>query len=116
MLAREYSKPVCHHHQYILSALLSEYILSDKDVGAHYNYGCIVYPSVGNNYVTRNFAMKPEVADSQLKLIKVMEFEIIEADYSLTPVVNGDWENISVVKVKNKRETDNILPDGTIVW
>ena len=116
LLSREYSKSVSHHHQYALSALLSEYILSPKDVGANYNYDCIVYPSVGNGYVTRNLAINPDVADNIFKLIKVIEFEIIEVDYSRTPIFNGDWENISIVKVKNKRETENIQPDGTIIW
>ncbi|WP_259070331.1 RES domain-containing protein [Mucilaginibacter sp. X4EP1] len=114
LLSREYSKLVSNDKQYALSALLSEYILSPKDVGANYNYDCIVYPSVGNNYITRNLAVNPDVADSQLKLIKIIEFEITDADYSLTP--NGDWENISIAQVKNRRETENIMPDGTIIW
>jgi len=116
LLSREYSKPVTHDKQYAFSALLSEYILSSKDVGTNYNYDCIVYPSVGNDYITRNFAINPNVADNQFKLIKVIEFEITDADYSLTHIANDDWENISVVKVKSRRETENILPDGTIIW
>jgi hypothetical protein len=116
LLAREYSKPVSNQYEYMLSAILSEGIFNFNDLDTKFNYECIVYPSVGNNYITKNLAIKPNIADNEFELTKVIEFEITEADYSRSHIPNDDWENISIVKVKNKRETSNILPDGSIIW
>jgi hypothetical protein len=118
LLSREYAKPVSveNHYEYILSAIFSESIFDLEDDNPDFNYDCISYPSVGNNFITRNIAVKPNIADTEFKIIQVIEFEIVKAHYDRIPVNSFDRSCISVAEVKNYRETWNITDAGQIIW
>jgi len=118
LLAREYSKPVApeNHFEYMLSAILSERIFELEDNNPDFNYDFISYPSVGNNYFTRNLAVKPSVADTEFKIVQVIEFEVVKAHYDRTPIQSLSTCCISVAEIKNYRETWNITDTGQIIW
>jgi hypothetical protein len=118
LLAREFSKPVApaNHFEYMLSAILSENIFQLEDYNPDFNYDCISYPSVGNNFFTRNLAVKPDVADNELKIVQVIEFEIVHAHYDRTPVKSLSTCCISVAEIKNYRETWNLTDSGEVIW
>ncbi|MBK6983460.1 MAG: hypothetical protein IPH32_01285 [Bacteroidetes bacterium] len=67
LLGREYSKTVNHHYEYLISSLFSERIIEGAS-NFNVNYDCIMYPSVQNNYITRNFAIKSSIVDSDFYL------------------------------------------------
>ncbi|MCO5948668.1 hypothetical protein [Mucilaginibacter flavidus] len=118
LLAREYSKSVAdeNHFEYMLSAILSDNIFEFDDNNPDFNYDCISYPSVGNSFFTRNLAVKPNIADTEFKIIRVIEFEVIKAHYGRTPVQSLNTCCISVAEIKNYRETWNIADTGQIIW
>ncbi|HZY37294.1 MAG TPA: hypothetical protein VFE53_11630 [Mucilaginibacter sp.] len=118
LLAREYSKPVApeNHFEYMLSAILSERIFELEDNNPDFNYDCISYPSVGNNFFTRNLAIKPTIADTEFKIVQAIEFEVVKAHYDRTPVKSLSTCCISVAEIKNYRETWNITETGQIIW
>src|SRR5690606_11632621 len=76
LLCNEYSKPVSHHYEYLISAIFTETIFDVNDDNPDFNFECIIYPSVANKLKTRNIAVKPEVADEEFELEKVIEFQI----------------------------------------
>jgi len=118
LLAREYSKSVAdeNHFEYMLSAILSDRIFEFDDNNPDFNYDCISYPSVGNNFFTRNLAVKPNIADTDFKIVQVIEFEVVKAHYDRTPVRSLSTCCISVAEIKNYRETWNITNTGQIIW
>ena len=118
LLAREFSKTVApeNHYEYMLSAILSENIFELEDHNPDFNYDCISYPSVGNNFFTRNLAVKPNIADTEFKIVQVIEFEVVKAHYDRIPVQSLSTCCISVAEIKNYRETWNITDTGQIIW
>ncbi|WP_439696684.1 hypothetical protein ACFGVS_29490 [Mucilaginibacter sp. AW1-7] len=118
LLAREYSKSVTdeNHFEYMLSAILSDRIFELDDDNSNFNYDCISYPSVGNNFFTRNLAVKPNVADTEFRIVQAIEFEVMKAHYDRTPVQSLSTYSISVAEIKNYRETWNITDTGHIIW
>lgn len=116
LLSREYSKPVKHHLEYMISATFSEHIFEINDGNPDFNFDCIIYPSVGNEFQTRNVALKSSVAEEDFVLEKAIEFEISESFYDRTPIKTGNPEAITVANVKNYRETFDISADGKIAW
>jgi hypothetical protein len=112
LLAREYSKSVTHHYEYIISALFTEQLLKNKNA-LNDSYDFIVYPSVGNNHVTDNIVMPPEILSEKFKLVKVIEFVIEEANYDKE--VSFD-QRITLAKVKNLITTTDVRDNGDIVW
>jgi hypothetical protein len=118
LLAREFSKPVTpgNHLEYMLSAILSENIFEFEDNNPDFNYDCISYPSVGNNFFTRNLAIKPSIAVAEFKIVQVIEFEVVKAHYDRIPVPSLSTCCISVAEIKNYRETWNITEAGEIIW
>jgi len=118
LLAREFSKPVApeNHYEYMLSAILSDNIFELEDANPDFNYDCISYPSVGNSFFTRNLAVKPCIADTEFKIVQVIEFEVSCAHYDHTPVQSLSTCAISVAEITNYRETWNISDTGQIIW
>lgn len=111
LLGREYSKKINNHYEYIISALFSEDILLNNDL----NIDCIIYPSVGNDHVSDNLALRPSVLNNDFYLKKVIEFEIEESYYDNKYNV-GDSEKITLAKIKNMSWTENISNNGKINW
>jgi hypothetical protein len=116
LLSREYSKPITNRFDYMISAIFSEQIFKINDGNPDYNYDCILYPSVGNEFQTRNIIIKPSVVDEDFILDKVIEFEISDSFYDRKPLKTGNPEDISLANVRHYRETRNISPDGVIAW
>lgn len=115
-ISEEFAKPVNDHLEYLISSRFADKILNrEPDPNEHFNFNCIIYPSVGNLYQVDNVAIKPELIDDKFKLEKVIEFEITETHYNETPPRNSQ-EEITMVNLKNKEETDWIENDGYIVW
>ena len=117
LLGREYTKKISHHHEYLISALFSEDILKlryHNKVGATFKFDCIIYPSVGNEYKTRNLAILPEVLDQDFELVKAIEFVIDEQFYDLN-CISLDPESINLAKIKNKRLSKQII-QNRIIW
>lgn len=115
LLGREYTKPVEHHHEYLITSLFSEKIFGIKDKYPIFNFDCIIYPSVGTNYVTDNIAMKPSVLDNKFHLDRAIEFEIVESYYD-NPINRNQPQKITLAKIKNLTVSKKILENGTIEW
>ncbi len=116
LLGREYSKPVNHHYEYLISAFFSERIFDLRKIASpEWRYDCIIYPSVGNKYKTDNIALFPDVIENEFKLERVVEMEIEESFY------DNDYElnypnQITLAKTKNINTTTNIDEKGNIFW
>lgn len=116
LLGREFTKPISHHYEYLVSALFSERILQVRnDPNPSFNYDCIIYPSVGNDFGTDNLAIHPDSVEKEFGIFQIMEFEIEEAYYEKKYVLNHP-EIITLAKVKNKHYAKQILSNGDIVW
>jgi hypothetical protein len=116
LLGREYTKPIKHHYEYIITALFSEQILDRQAADdERFKYDCMLYPSVGNDFITENLAILPTTLDKDFVLTEVIEFEVEEAYYDKKYTLE-DYESITLAKVKNLRRTKNINPDGKIEW
>lgn len=110
MLGYEYTKDVKHHYEYILSSYFSERILEGKSIDL------ILYPSVGNEFKTENFAIRPEVVDRDFTITNIIEFEVEEACYDCTSSYNHNPLEITIAKIKNVKSTKEYTSDGTILW
>lgn len=116
ILGREYTKPVNHHYEYLITSIFSERILKIRnDPNENFNFDLIIYPSVGNKYKTVNYAIHPKTADEEFVLSSLLEFEIEEAHYDYEEQFD-DPELVTVAKVKNIRHPKSILSNGEIIW
>jgi len=116
LLGREYTKKTNHHVEYILTAIFSEQILTPhKDEDKKFIIDCIIYPSVGNDFLTENLAIKPKAMEEYFRLDKVIEFEIEEAFYDKNYTLSHP-EHISLAKIKNLKTAKSITNDGKIIW
>ncbi len=114
LLGREYSKPINHHYEYLISALFSTRLLEDNNNrGTYFDIECIVYPSVGNKFLTSNIAMRRDVFKKEFELDKVVEFKITDTNYGSGQKENP--ESISIVEYENYRET-NKFEENNIIW
>ena len=94
---------------------MSERVLSVRnDPNKSFNFDCIIYPSVGNNFVTDNFAIHPDTIDKKFRLYKIIEFEIEETYYEKEYKINHP-EIITLAKVKNVSYAKKII-GKQIVW
>jgi len=114
LLGQEYSKQINDHFDYIVSALFSDQILG-YDTDPSFKFDCIIYPSVGNDFLTDNVAIKPDIFDSNYKLSKAIEFRIKETRYDEKPN-NSNPDLVTLVDYTDYEETDWIDNDGYIVW
>lgn len=117
LLGTEFSKKVTHPSEYLVSSMLAEGILKmhEEQKDPMFRFECIVYPSVAHELRTDNLAMLPSVVDQRLRLQRVLEFEIEEANYdSRNQAAHPDV--ISLAKIKNLSWTSVIQADGQIVW
>ncbi len=80
-----------------------------------FNFDCIIYPSVGNDFGTDNLAVHPDSVEKEFELSQITEFEIEESYYEKKYVRNHP-EVITLAKVKNRVNAKNILDNGDIVW
>lgn len=116
LLGREFTKPVSHHYEYLISSLFSERILEVRnDPNPSFNYDCIIYPSVGNDFDTDNLAIHPDSVDKEFGLFQIIEFEIEETYYEKKYIRNHP-EMITLAKIKNKHYAKKIEPNGDIIW
>lgn len=115
LLGREFTKPVNHHYEYLISALLSERVLEIRnDPNKSFNFDCIIYPSVGNDFGTDNLAIHPDAVDKEFRLNKIIEFEIEKTYYERKYVLNHP-EFITLAKVKNVSSAKKIR-GNEIIW
>ena len=115
LLGREFTKPVNHHYEYLISALFSERVLEVRnDPNPSFNFDCIIYPSVGNDFGTDNLAIHPDALDKDFRLYKIIEFEIEETYYEKKYVLNHP-EIITLAKIKNLTSAKKIKGEE-IVW
>ncbi len=115
MLGYEYTKQVKDHHDYLISAYFSESLLKDRNEDDEFGIVGILYPSVGNGYVTDNFAFLPNVVDSRLRLRSVLEFEVEEPYYDKDYQLDHP-EKITLARIKNVSVAKSVTPDGKILW
>jgi hypothetical protein len=116
VLGREFSKVVVHHYGYLISALLSERIFDrEPEDNRDFQYDCIVYPSVGNDYLVNNIAVKASTIDKDFRLVGVVEFRIEEAYYDRPYTLNDPFK-ITLAKVKEMRWAKSITEVGEIIW
>lgn len=116
LFGREFTKRVNHHYEYYISALFSEQVFQRKrDIDKAFQYDCIIYPSVGNDFMTENLAIHPDTLDNDFKLTEVFEFEVEEAYYDKKYTLKHP-NTISLAKVKNVRGTNKIRDNGNIEW
>jgi RES domain len=116
LLGREFTKMTSHHYEYLISALFAERIFApDAETKREYTYDCIVYPSVGNGFITENLAIRPSTLDNDFRLIEAIEFEV-EEDYYDKEYIPQDPENISLAKIKNVKRTTQVSDNGEIRW
>jgi hypothetical protein len=116
LVGREFSKVVDHHYGYFISSHLAERIFdADNEDDAGFKIDAIVYPSVGNDYLSENLAIRPHTLENDFKLIAVLEFEIEEAYYDQSYTTDNPFA-ITLAKIRNVRKTTNISPDGEIIW
>ena len=114
LLGHEYSKRVDHHYEYLISAMFSERIFLDHQEindNNNFKFDCILYPSVGDSYLTDNVAILPATLDSDFYLSKVIEFKIIESYYD-SKSTNNQAETITLAKIRNLKEAMAIDNDG----
>ncbi|WP_116786861.1 hypothetical protein [Flavobacterium psychrotrophum] len=113
LLGREYEKKISHHLEYVVSAIFSEQILQKPLTPKHMDLHCIIYPSVGNEYLTSNLAIRKDIFRNNFELFKAIELEITETHYDN---INKDFSNkINVVNYKNYKETST-FSGGNIIW
>ena len=114
LLGREFSKPIKHHYEYLISAMFSNRILDNpQNKGTNFDMECIVYPSVGNKFLTSNLAFRRDVFRHNFELSKVLEFEVTETHYEKSQ--KKEPGSINLVEFTNYKETDKF--DGNnIVW
>jgi hypothetical protein len=113
----DYSKPN-YHYEYLISALFSERIFSEHQEmndEKNFKFNCIIYPSVGNDYLTENVAILPTTLDNDFYLAEVQEFEVDESYYDAKNY-NSDPEIITLAKIKNFRKSKTISQNGQIKW
>jgi hypothetical protein len=123
ILGYEFSKKVDYnkanyHYEYLISALFSERIFSEHQEmndENNFKFDCIIYPSVGNDYLTENVAILPASLVRDFYLAEVIEFEIEEAYYDLKKT-NPDPEAITLAKIINFRKAKAIHENGQIEW
>lgn len=114
LLGREFSKPVVHHYEYLISSLSSEEIFkTQKNKNTSFDIECIIYPSVGNKFQTCNLAIRRDIFRHNFVLSKVIEFEVTETHFERDQ--EKEHDNISLVNYKNYKETDKIY-DNDIIW
>lgn len=113
VLNHQYSKRVKDHKEYIISAYFSEKIfeIDDKDC----NIDCIIYPSVGNEYLNSNIAFKSITVDQHLDLKSAIEIEVLDTFYDKS-TINNNPTSISVAKIRILKRSKNILENGDIIW
>ncbi|MES2650547.1 MAG: RES domain-containing protein [Bacteroidota bacterium] len=116
LLSNEYSKPIKHHLEYIISAIFSERIFLSDNGHPDFAFDCILYPSVGNDLKTRNIVFKPSVIDDSFILDKAIEFIVSESFYDQPSAHNANPEHISLANVTHYRETSEISNEGKIRW
>lgn len=113
----DYNKPN-YHYEYIISALFSERIFSEhQEINneKNFKFDCIIYPSVGNDYLTENVAILPTILDNDFYLAEAQEFEIEESYYDVKNN-NLNPQIITLAKIKNFRKAKVIRQDGQIEW
>lgn len=123
LLGHEFSKRVDYtknnyHYEYLISSLFSERIFTEHlemNDADNFNFDCIIYPSVGNDFLTENVAILPTTLDNDFYLAEVQEFEVEESYYDLK-TIGLDPEKITIAKIKNFRKTITIKNDGRIEW
>ena len=116
LFGREFTKKIEHHYEYQITALFSERILNKKEEpNPEFRYECIIYPSVGNGYITDNVAILPSVIDNDFYLDKIIEFEV-EKEFYDKQYVLSDPENITLAKIKNGYVTNKIVNGRNIIW
>lgn len=114
ILGKEFSKPIEHHHEYLISSTFSEDILDNpQNKNPNFDIECIVYPSVGNKFHTSNVAVRKDIFRLNFELSKVIEFEITETHFDRQQLANV--ESINIVDYKNFRET-NKFDNNRIIW
>ncbi len=114
VLGYEYSKPIKHHYEYLISAMFSEKILNNpQNKGTSFDFECIIYPSVGNKFKTSNVAVRKDILRHEFELTKVIEFEVTECHYEKGQKTNP--ESINLVDFKDYRTTERI-EDNRIIW
>ncbi len=115
-LGREFTKPVKNHLEYLISATVAERILNvRKDPNPSFNMDLIVYPSVGNKYKTKNYAIHPDSVDEKFELESLLEFEIDEEHYDYEEQFDDPFL-VTVAKVINNKNPKIIFADGKILW
>lgn len=113
LLNQEYSKGIQNKIEYILSANFSEKIFELRE--NDWTYDCIVYPSVGNEYISSNLAFRPSVVDKRLNLVAIIEFEVLNTKYDLKANINSQ-RLITVAELKIRNKAKVIENNGNIVW
>lgn len=113
VLNQEYSKRIKDKREYFISSFFSEKIFETRE--SEWNYDCIIYPSIGNEFSHSNFAFKPDVVDSRLKLVKAAEIEILETYYDRKANISNSGI-LTVARVRNIRMSKEIAENGDIVW
>lgn len=122
LLGNEFAKKVDnnyenYHYEYLISALFSERILSEhQEINdeTNFKYDCIIYPSVGNDYLSENLAIIPSTLETDFYLSQVIEFEVDEPFYERPSSKNPDA--ITLAKIKKLRKAKIIREDGQIEW
>lgn len=123
VLGHEFSKKVNYnkpnyHYEYLISALFSERIFSEHQEmndEKNFKFDCIIYPSVGNDYLTENVAILPTTLDTDFYLAEAQEFEVEESYYDAKNY-KPDPEKITLAKIKNFRKAKTISQNGQIEW
>lgn len=116
ILGREFAKRTSHHYEFLISALFSEKVFSlHNELNDDFRFDCIIFPSVGNDYICDNLGILPNVIDNGFKLIEALEFEVEEAYYDTIYSLRHP-EEISLAKIRNFRRTGKIEANGEIRW
>lgn len=113
LLNHEFSKTIQNKKEYLVSSYFSEKIFEPRE--KKWNYDCIIYPSVGNEFSQSNFAFKAEIAKSRLELKKAFELEILETFYD-KPANKQNSTSLTVVKARLLKQSKEILENGEIQW
>ena len=114
ILGQEFSKPIKHHYEYLISSLFAESIFDNpQNKNTRFDIECIIYPSVGNKFKTSNVAVRKDVFRHNFELKNVKEFEITETHYDRQQSILTD--EIKLVEFKNFKETSNINGND-IIW
>jgi hypothetical protein len=98
-------------YDYLYSAFFADRILQPFPEGSKVDsYECLVYPSVAGKHVPSNVAIRPEVVDNKLTLIKAREFEVMETRYD-----RALRHNELPARLKLLRES-KIISNNRIIW